>query len=328
MRMSDGSYYLKSYAEMAALFGERARQPAQHAGHRRDVPGGPRLQRLSPAAPSTCRPATTRPAICAIWWTRASTARYGDRASDPEIQARKEHELKIIHDMGFDTYFLIVWDLCEFARQRDIWWNVRGSGAGSIVAYAAGITNLDPLANHLLFERFLNPGRVTMPDIDLDYPDDRREEMINYTVEKYGQENVAQIITFGTHGRASRHPRRGPRHGHPAAGGGPHRQADPRRPQGEDQRCAGAVAGAAASCTRARITSSELIDTAVHLEGVARHASTHAAGVVIADKPLVEYTPLHRPTKGDARRRRSPSTRWRSWKPSACSRSTSWASRR
>jgi DNA polymerase III subunit alpha len=72
--------------------------------------------------------------------------------------------------MGFATYFLIVWDLCEFARERDIWWNVRGSGAGSVVAYTLGITGIDPLANSLIFERFLNPGRVSMPDIDLDYP--------------------------------------------------------------------------------------------------------------------------------------------------------------
>ena len=124
--------------------------------------------------------------------------------------------------MGFDTYFLIVWDLCEFAvrsdawwelnrdpypyrtyeawKKNDIWWNVRGSGAGSVVAYTLGITSLDPLEHGLIFERFLNPGRVSMPDIDLDYPDDRRSEMVEYTMRKYGREKVAQIITFGTLG--------------------------------------------------------------------------------------------------------------------------------
>ena len=86
--------------------------------------------------------------------------------------------------MGFDTYFLIVWDLCRFSREHDIWWNVRGSGASSIVAYALGITNLEPLQHDLLFERFLNPGRVTMPDIDLDYPDDQRDQLIRYTIER------------------------------------------------------------------------------------------------------------------------------------------------
>src|SRR5690606_9176954 len=110
------------------------------------------------------------------------------------------HELKIIHDMGFDTYFLIVWDLCEYAREADIWWNARGSSAGSLAAYSLGITSIDPIQNSLIFERFLNPGRVSMPDIDLDYPDDRRAEMINYTARKYGEDKVAAIITFGTLG--------------------------------------------------------------------------------------------------------------------------------
>ena len=122
---------------------------------------------------------------------------YGERAGSSEVQERKERELRIIHEMGFDVYFLIVADLCDFARERNIWWNVRGSGAGSVVAYCTGITGIDPLKNNLIFERFLNPGRVTMPDFDLDYPDDQREEMIRYTVEKYGEDQVAQIATFG-----------------------------------------------------------------------------------------------------------------------------------
>ena len=99
--------------------------------------------------------------------------------------------------MGFDTYFLIVWDLTDYARQKGIWANARGSAAGSIVAYCLGITHLDPLEHNLIFERFLNPDRISMPDIDLDFPDDAREEMIHYTVSKYGKDNVAQIITFG-----------------------------------------------------------------------------------------------------------------------------------
>jgi len=127
--------------------------------------------------------------------------RYGaEWAADAVFSERIERELNIIHSMGFDTYFLIVWDLCEFARQADIWWNVRGSGAASLVAYCLGVTNIDPIQNGLLFERFLNPGRVSMPDIDLDYPDDRRGEMIAYAAMKYGEDKVAAIITFGTMG--------------------------------------------------------------------------------------------------------------------------------
>src|SRR5690606_21219189 len=126
--------------------------------------------------------------------------RYGEKANSEEVQQRLDHELRIIGDMGFDTYFLIVWDLTQFASHADIWWNVRGSGAGSIAAYTLGITMVDPIQNALLFERFLNPARVSMPDIDIDFPDDRRGDMIAYAAMKYGEDKVASIITFGTMG--------------------------------------------------------------------------------------------------------------------------------
>jgi DNA-directed DNA polymerase III PolC len=229
--------------------------------------------------------------------------RYGARADDPTIRQRLDHELRIIHEMGFDTYFLIVWDLCEFARHADIWWNVRGSGAGSVAAYALGITNIDPLQNSLLFERFLNPGRQTMPDIDLDYPEDRRAEMIEYCAQKYGEDKVAAIITFGTMGskaairdvgraldmplpEVDRIARLIPSGGKPvkfedALGNDPEKALpDLKQVYNTDQ--------------HAR----RLIDTAWQLEGITRHASTHAAGVIVADKPLIEYIPLHRPTSG------------------------------
>ncbi len=225
--------------------------------------------------------------------------RYGDRARSEEVQARLDKELGIIHQMGFDTYFLIVWDLCEFAREADIWWNVRGSGAGSVVAYSLGITNIDPLRNDLIFERFLNPGRITMPDIDLDYPDDRRHEMIEYTIRKYGSEQVAQIITFGTLGAR-------------AALRDVGRALD--IPLNEVNRVANLVPntpGKPVTLTQALETVPDfkelydydpairnLVDKARPLEGITRHASTHAAGVIIGDKPLVEYLPLHRPPKG------------------------------
>ncbi len=213
------------------------------------------------------------------------------------MQSRLNYEMGIIHDMGFDTYFLLVWDLCEFARQRDIWWNVRGSAAGSIVAYGLGITNLDPLAHELIFERFLNPGRVTMPDIDLDYPDDRREEMIQYTLHKYGADKVAQIITFGTLGAKAAIRDVGRALDIPLGEvdkvarlvpGGPHVKLDDALEQVPDLR----------QMYEGVDYVHTLVDAAREVEGVSRHASTHAAGVVVADKPLVEYTPLHRPTRG------------------------------
>lgn len=229
--------------------------------------------------------------------------RFGSRADEAVIVERLNYELDLIHHMGFDTYFLIVWDLCEFARHADIWWNVRGSGAGSLVAYCLGLTNIDPLQNGLFFERFLNPGRVTMPDIDLDYPDDRRAEMIEYAANKYGEEKVAAIITFGTLGSKAAIRDVGRALG---------------MPPGDYDRVARLLPGGAKpikfkdalgddpekavpplkEAYESDPTVRNLIEVARSLEGVVRHASTHAAGVVIADRPLDEYIPLHRPTKG------------------------------
>ena len=229
---------------------------------------------------------------------------YGEQANDEEIQERKERELRIIHEMGFDVYFLIVADLCDFARSRNIWWNVRGSGAASLVAYSIGITGLDPIHNNLIFERFLNPGRVTMPDFDLDYPDDQREEMIRYTVEKYGSNQVAQIATFGRmKARAA--------------------IRDVGRAQDisldDVDRIAKmipAMPGKPATIQDVLTEGNEfyepeleqlykkdgwertLLDTSMQLEGVARHAGIHAAAVIVADKDLTNYTPLMRGSKG------------------------------
>lgn len=229
--------------------------------------------------------------------------RYGARADDADVQARAEHELKVIHSMGFDVYYLIVWDLCMYAKRRSIWWNVRGSGAGSIVAYAIGITNLDPLRNKLIFERFLNPGRVTMPDFDLDFPDDQREELIRYTVDKYGNDRVAQIVTFGRmKARASvRDVGR--------AMGVPLEEVD------KIAKLIPAIPGKPVTIRDVLTEGNEfysadlkalyegdtkvknLLDTASELDGVARHSSIHAAAVIVADKKLTHYTPLMRPPK-------------------------------
>lgn len=232
--------------------------------------------------------------------------RYGERANDPIVRSRLEHELSIIHQMGFDAYFLIVWDLCRFARTQNIWYNARGSAAGSIVAYTLFITLVDPIHHGLIFERFLNPGRLEMPDIDLDFPDDRREQLINYTIHKYGSDKVAQIITFGTLGAR-------------AALRDTGRALDIPLPEVDRiAKLVPAVPGKPVTIADVLTEDHEffnrefkelyeadpqvktLIDTAKSLEGVSRHASTHAAGVVITDRPIVEYCPLHRATKGDA----------------------------
>ena len=299
MRMSDPSYYLRSPQEMAELFAEvpEALRNTLLIAERCQVDLEPKGYHLPPfQVPPGYDAQSYLRHLC----ERGLRERYGDRADAPEVRSRLEHELKIIHQMGFDTYFLIVWDLCQAAQERGIWWNARGSAAGSIVAYSLGITMVDPLANNLIFERFLNPGRVSMPDIDLDYPDDRRHELIEYTVQKYGEERVAQIITFGTMGAR-------------AAVRDVGRVMD--IPLAEVDRVARlipAIPGKPITIAQAleqvpglkQLYEStdyirELLDNAMKLEGVARHASTHAAGVIIADRPLIEYCPLHRPTKGD-----------------------------
>ncbi len=215
----------------------------------------------------------------------------------PQIRDRLDYELDLIRRMGFDTYFLIVWDLCRFAREQNIWWNVRGSGASSIVAYSLGITNLEPLQHGLIFERFLNLGRVTMPDIDLDYPDDQRDQLIRYTVERYGHEQVAQIITFGTMGakaairdvgRALDYPLPEVDRTARLVPGGPKVKLDQALQEVPELR----------EQYKAQEHIRRLIDTARGVEGNVRHASTHAAGVIVSDVPLVEYTPLNRPTRG------------------------------
>ncbi len=296
LRMNNDSYYLKSPEEMEALFPHlpEALRNTMVIAERCNVnldPTGFHLPRID--IPPGHTPETYLRHLTETGLQRL----YGDAFRSERVQNRMDHELGIIHGMGFDVYFLIVWDLCQFSRQQDIWWNVRGSAAGSIVAYGLGITNLDPLAHDLIFERFLNPGRVTMPDIDLDYPDDRREEMIYYTMRKYGADKVAQIITFGTLGAR-------------AAIRDVGRALD--IPLGEVDRVARLVPGGPGvklDEALARVPDLRqlyegidyvrtLIDTARELEGVSRHASTHAAGVVVTDKPLVEYTPLHRPTRG------------------------------
>jgi len=298
LKMNDDSYYLRSPQEMAALFGEQPDSVSNTllVADMCSVDLDPQGYHLPPFdVPAGYDAATYLRHLV----DQGLPRRYGERASSSEVQERKQHELRIIHDMGFDTYFLIVWDLCEFARSRNIWWNVRGSGAGSLVAYATGITNLDPLANDLLFERFLNPGRVSMPDIDLDYPDDRRDEMIDYAIQKYGKDNVAQIVTFGTMGaraairdvgRAMDIPLPEVDRVAKLIPGGPKVKISDGLEQSQELR----------ELYEGHDYLRQLVDTAMHLEGVARHASTHAAGVIISDKPLIEYTPLHRPTKGDA----------------------------
>ncbi len=216
-----------------------------------------------------------------------------------EEQQRVRYELDVISRMGFAGYFLIVWDIVHYARQRGIPVGPgRGSAAGSLVCFSLGITSINPLENGLLFERLLNPERISMPDIDIDFCDERRQEVIEYVVEKYGKDNVCQIITFGR--MAARAVVR-----------------DVGRvlkiPYAEVDKLAKMIPAQPGTTLSKALSSvpelrdryetddtvKRLVDLSLTLEGLARHASTHAAGLVITPSRLVDHVPLFRSNKGE-----------------------------
>ncbi len=224
--------------------------------------------------------------------------RYKKDGSTPkEIKERLEYELGIIEKTGFASYFLIVADFVNYAKSQEILVGPgRGSAAGSLVSYVLNITNLDPLKFNLLFERFLNAERISMPDIDMDFADDRRGEVIDYVIKKYGADHVAQIITFGT--MAARNAIRDVGR----AMGISYNDVDKIAkliPFGLHLVEAIEVSPELKNLYKNDETVKKLCDFAMKLEGVARHASTHAAGVVIAPEPLVSYVPLQKATKGN-----------------------------
>ena len=296
LRMSDASYHLTTPDEMWRHFGDAAPEALRNTLKIADMCEvdleikGYHLPVFP--VPEGYTPSTYLRYLCekGLRW------RYGDRAADERLRMRLDRELGIIHDMGFETYFLIVWDLCQYARQADIWWNVRGSGAGSLAAYTLGITNIDPIENQLLFERFLNPGRVSMPDIDLDYPDDRREEMITYTARKYGEDKVAAIITFGTLGPKAAVRDVGRALNVPLEIVNQAARLIPQEPKPKPLKVYVEENPELNQLYESSREIREVVDVAARLQGVSRHASTHAAGVIVADRPLVEYIPLHRLT--------------------------------
>jgi DNA polymerase III subunit alpha len=233
---------------------------------------------------------------------RGLLARYGEERArgDAVLRERLEYELSVIIKMGFSSYFLIVWDFIKYARDRDIPVGPgRGSAVGSLASYCLAITDLDPIKYNLLFERFLNPERVSMPDIDTDFCVERRDEVIKYVAEKYGRDRVAQIVTFGT-----------------MAGRAAVRDAGRALavPLSDVDRVAKLIPSGPGGLSIAQALEQipefkmlydgspiirRLIDTAKSIEGLARHASTHAAGVVISKNPLVDHVPLVRIGDGE-----------------------------
>ncbi|MBU4306000.1 MAG: DNA polymerase III subunit alpha [Candidatus Omnitrophica bacterium] len=220
------------------------------------------------------------------------------RENEATAKERLEHELSVIKNSGFASYFLIVSDFVRFAKEKGIPVGPgRGSAAGSIVSYLLGITEIDPLKYDLLFERFLNPERVSFPDIDIDFCYERRDEVIKYVSEKYGSDNVAQIITFGTMAAKGVIRDVGRVLGMPYAEVDKLAKLIPVDPN-ITLSDAISVEPELKRLYHSDKTIKKLVDTALVLEGLSRHASTHAAGVVISDKPLYEHIPLFRSTDG------------------------------
>jgi DNA polymerase-3 subunit alpha len=219
---------------------------------------------------------------------------------NPTIIERLEYELGVIKQTGFSSYFLIVQDFVNWAKQHTILVGPgRGSAAGSLVTYALGITNVDPLAYNLIFERFLNPDRISMPDIDLDFADARRDEVLQYVIEKYGTDHVAQVITFGTMAARGSIRDAGRALGYSydycdkiakLIPGGPAGTKD-----GFLKECVETI-DEIKQLYHSDPQARALIDAAAKLEGVARHASTHACAVVITPQPLTDYLPLQKGT--------------------------------
>ena len=223
--------------------------------------------------------------------------RYG--SVTPELQERLDYELGVITSMGYAGYFLIVADFIRFAREQGIQTTCRGSAPGSIVTYTLGITPVDPILYQLPFERFLNPDRVTMPDIDVDFEDGRRDEVIAYVGRKYGQDHVAQIITFGTMLARAAIRDVGRVLGHSYGEVDRIAKAVPNQ-LGIKLEEALQISPALREQVDADPAVKRIIDFAHHLEGVARNASTHAAGVVISREPLTELMPLQKATNSDS----------------------------
>jgi DNA polymerase-3 subunit alpha len=308
MRFATDQFYFKTAAEMAQVFGElpdalsRTLDIAQRCNVKIERIANPFPEFKVPAGHSTGSffEKVVREGFASRVPVLEQLAKQGAlRNPLSEYERRLSSEIEMIRKMRYEGYFLIVWDFIHYARAQDVPVGPgRGSAAGSLVSYALRITDVDPLRYNLLFERFLNPERVSMPDIDIDFCMRRRGELIEYVTQKYGRENVAQIITFGT--MAAK-----------AAIKDVGRAMD--IPYGEVDRLAKLVPASLgitldkalqeAPQLKAAVNSDErlkdLMAVAQRLEGLARHASTHAAGVVISPQPLTDVVPVYKTNRDE-----------------------------
>jgi DNA polymerase-3 subunit alpha len=296
LKIETHELYLKSPSEMESLFGhvDGALSNTLAIAERcnLDLEFGRNQALPTPAIPAETKSQDYLRDLC----EQGARVRFGEKIGD-EVTGRLGYELDVIERTGYVDYMLLVNEFIQFAKDRGIGIGVRGSAGGSMVAYVLGLTSVDPVQHGLSFERFLNPERVSMPDIDIDIADDRRDELIQYVTERFGRDRVAQIISFGT--MAARAALR-----------------DVGRATGVNLSLVDRLAklvpfNASLGSTLELVPEfrslydedpalQKLVDTAIELEGIARHASTHAAGVVMASTPLVDHVPLYKVPKNDA----------------------------
>ena len=290
LKMLGDFFYLKSPSEMTELYKDIP-EAIENTGRIAEM-CNLNLEFGRPLLPEISMPENKNPEdyLADLCWAGLKQ-RY--EVVTPQIEERLKYELSVIHETKFANYFLVIWDIVSFVRKQNILFGVRGSAAASLVLYCINITDIDPLVTELVFERFLNIERREMPDIDLDFQDDRREEVIAYVVQKYGQDHVAQIITFGTLGARAA-------------------LRDVGRALGMTYSDVDRVVRLIPQVLNITLDKAltentelqniyqqddiihNLMDSARELEGFSRHASTHAAGIVISKDPLIERIPVQR----------------------------------
>ena len=301
-KFENGEFYLKSAAQMRALFSElpQACDNTLLIAERCDVS----LRENENLLPKFTVPDGETEVS---WLIKKSEAGLRDRCGEnpePKYVERLAYELDVMSKMGFAGYFLVVADLVAYAKSQNIWVGPgRGSAAGSLVSYSLGITGLDPIKHGLLFERFLNPERISMPDIDLDFDERRRGDMIRYATEKYGEDRVAQIITYGTIKSKQAIKDSTRVLGYPYAAGDKLTKALPPSVMGKDISLAGVFdiederfseASEFRTLYETDPDSKRIVDTARGIEGLKRQWGVHAAGVILSKEPLIDVIPIHR----------------------------------
>lgn len=294
LRFETQEFYVKSRDEMARLFPDHpeALENTMLFANKCEL----KLEAGRAAMPNPDMPVGATPATFLRTLAEKGLTDRINHLTD-EHWKRLNFELEVVGQTGFESYFLLVREFTNFSRSQGIMTGVRGSAAGSLVSYAIGITDVDPIEYDLTFERFLNPERISMPDIDLDFEDARREEVIRWVTEKYGKEHVAQIVTFGTLGAKAALRDSGRVMGY--------------TPAEVDKLCKLVPTGPGWTIDRALKESGDfrqaatndpkvkrLVDTAKTVEGLSRHSGVHAAGIVISKEPLSEHIPLYRSSDG------------------------------